>query len=84
MRIVSEDFDNMFDNKYKIIDTLGEGSNAVVKRIYLKHNPDQVLAVKICRSGDPEIISTYIDTYKNSRCLDHEFIIKSHEMYIDE
>lgn len=84
MKIVSEDFNNMFDNKYKIIDTIGEGANAVVKKVASKFNQDQIFAVKIVRSGDPEIISTFIDTYKNSRFLNHPYIIKSNEIYIDE
>ena len=84
MKIVSEVFENMFDNKYKVVDILGEGANAVVKKVISKLSPDQIFAVKICRTGDPEIVSTYIDTYKNSRFMDHPFIIKSYEIYIDE
>ena len=42
------------------------------------------VAVKICRSGDPEIVKTFIETYKNQRLLNHPGIIKAYEIYINE
>lgn len=42
------------------------------------------MAVKISRSGDPELIKSFTDAYRNTRMLDHECIIKVYECYIDE
>ena len=38
----------------------------------------------MCRSGDPEVVKTFIETYKNHRMLNHNFIVKAHEIYINE
>jgi len=38
----------------------------------------------MCRSGDPEIVKTFIETYKNHRMLNHNSIVKAHEIYINE
>jgi hypothetical protein len=44
----------------------------------------QQVAVKICRSGDPEIVKTFIETYKNQRLLNHPGLVKAHEIHINE
>jgi serine/threonine protein kinase len=46
-------------------------------------NP-QRFAVKLCRSGDPEIVNTSIETFKNQMILDHPYIVRALELYIDE
>jgi hypothetical protein len=75
---------------------LGEGGHALVKRCY-KKNVDLVqspsvrrslcreCAVKIFRTGDPEIINTIKVTFNNNRLL-HEsrHVVKAYDLYINE
>ena len=63
-----------FEEKYQLFETLGEGAHAIVKKALTRDgNP---VAVKICRSGDPEIVKTFIDTYKICRMLQFPTILK--------
>lgn len=55
----------------------------MVKKAIINDTGQQV-AVKICRSGDPEIVKTFIETYKNQRLLNHTGIVKAYEIYINE
>ncbi len=62
-----------FEDKYRIEagkKVLGQGAHAVVKRAR-RLIDGQIVAVKIVRSGDPEVISTFEDTFKNTNFLRH-------------
>lgn len=67
---------------------LGEGAHAIVRKAnkYSKNKIDdpKVYAVKIFRSGDPEIINTIKKTYNNSRFLNHPLIAATIELFINE
>lgn len=71
-----------FEDKYVLKETIGEGAHAYVKRALNKHGKE--FAIKICHSGDPEIIKTFIDTYKICRILNFPSVLKCHEIYVDE
>jgi serine/threonine protein kinase len=71
-----------FEDKYLMKESIGEGGHAYVKRALNKQNEN--VAVKICRSGDPEIVKTFIETYKICRILNFPSVLKCHEIYIDE
>lgn len=73
-----------FSQKYILEEQLGEGAHAIVRKASVINSTKDLVAVKICRSGDPEIVKTFIDTYKNARLLNHQFILKSNEIYVDE
>ncbi|CAD8112692.1 unnamed protein product [Paramecium sonneborni] len=72
-----------FNQKYQLGNMIGEGAHGLVKKAIKVETSEQV-AVKITRSGDPELVKTFTEAYKNTRMLDHEFIIKVYECYIDE
>jgi hypothetical protein len=38
--MLSEDFDSMFDHKYSVLETLGEGAHALVKKVVSKLNSE--------------------------------------------
>lgn len=71
-----------FEDKFTLTHTLGEGAHAIVKAAF--DSKGNRVAVKICRSGDPEIIKTFIETYRICRILNHPSILKCQELYVDE
>ncbi|CAK60938.1 unnamed protein product (macronuclear) [Paramecium tetraurelia] len=72
-----------FNSKYQLGNMIGEGAHGLVKKAIKVETGEQV-AVKISRSGDPELVKTFTEAYKNTRILDHQYIIKVYECYIDE
>ncbi|CAD8082282.1 unnamed protein product [Paramecium primaurelia] len=72
-----------FNTKYQLGNMIGEGAHGLVKKA-IKLETNEQVAVKISRSGDPELVKTFTEAYKNTRILDHEYIIKVYECYIDE
>lgn len=68
-------------------DILGEGAHAIVRKCWKNSKNTQqpkLFAVKIFRSGDPEIVTTIKKTYNISRFLHHPAIASTYELYINE
>jgi calcium/calmodulin-dependent protein kinase (CaM kinase) II/calcium-dependent protein kinase len=63
---------------------LGEGAHAVVKEGWSKKGTKSKVAVKVFRSGDPEIVNTIKRTYNNTRFLNHSCLIRELELFINE
>jgi serine/threonine protein kinase len=72
-----------FGHVYEELDSIGQGGHAVVKRCR-KRGEEMEYAVKIFRSGDPEIINTIKKTFQNNLKLQHENICQAYELFIDE
>jgi len=64
---------------------IGQGGHAVVKRCFKRSQGDDFeYAVKIFRSGEPEIINTIKKTFQNNIKLKHPNVCKAFELFIDE
>jgi len=67
---------------------IGDGTHPVVKKCWKKvsktDNTKKLYAVKIFRSGDPEIISMIKKTYINTRFLTHPTVGAAIELFINE
>ncbi|CAK58018.1 unnamed protein product (macronuclear) [Paramecium tetraurelia] len=72
-----------FQAKYRLGERIGQGAHGVVKQA-IKEDTGEIVAVKISSSGDPELVKTFTEAYKNARMLNHQYIIKVYECYIDE
>lgn len=63
---------------------IGQGGHAIVKKCRRKDDPLTDYAVKIYRTGDPEIINTIKKTFQNQVCLHHPNCCRALELFIDE
>jgi calcium-dependent protein kinase len=54
------------------------------KRSKNSNEPPKLYAVKIFRSGDPEIVNTIKKTYNISRFLHHPSVARTFELYLNE
>ncbi|CAD8113440.1 unnamed protein product [Paramecium sonneborni] len=72
-----------FQTKYRLGERIGQGAHGLVKQA-IKEDTGDIVAVKISSSGDPELVKTFTEAYKNARILDHQYIIKVYECFIDE
>ena len=59
-----------FHSKYLLHEKIGEGAHAIVKKATLIKDPLKVFAVKIFRTGEPEIITQIRKTYYNAKLLE--------------
>ncbi|CAD8092107.1 unnamed protein product [Paramecium sonneborni] len=77
-----KNFDEIYCYKNK---SLGQGAHGIVKICYNKQDGNKIqYAVKIFRTGDPEIISTIKKTFKINRQLnDLECVIKAIDLFIN-
>lgn len=78
-----------FSSQYELGKMIGEGAHAIVRLGHKKPQEGQkasgqAYAIKIFRTGDPEVISTIRKTYQIAKIVQHPNIIKMHELYIDE
>lgn len=68
-----------------MLETIGEGAHAIVKRATLNSDPSTNYAVKIFRTGEPELLSNIRKTYLNTKLLEkNENIIHAYELYLNE
>jgi hypothetical protein len=61
-----------FNEMYEEVGIIGQGGHAMVKKCRKRNNSDPLeYAVKIFRSGDPEIINTIKKTFQSNQVLKH-------------
>jgi serine/threonine protein kinase len=66
-----------------LVRKIGEGGHSCVY-LGMSRKSNEPVAVKVCRSGDPEIIINFINTFKTTKKLHHHLLLKCHEIYIEE
>lgn len=59
-----------FSKKYQLGKVVGEGAHGIVK-LGVNRESSAKVAVKICRSGDTELVATFTEAFKNARYLNH-------------
>ncbi|CAK57827.1 unnamed protein product (macronuclear) [Paramecium tetraurelia] len=72
-----------FEDRYDILQVLGEGAHAIVKLARRKET-NELYAVKITRMNNEEIYNNVKRTFYNARCLRHQNIIQEIELFINE
>ena len=74
------DITKKFENKYQILDFVGEGNSGLVKQC-LNRETHKVYAVKIVRSNDIEVLKGIKGEFLLQKNLSHPSIVKVYEMF---
>lgn len=77
---VFADTTERFKAKYKVLELIGEGNNAVVKKC-LNRETSEMLAVKIIRTNDIEELKAIKNEFLIHRTMRHPNVVKAYEMY---
>ena len=74
------DITNKFEEKYEVLDTIGEGTTCLVKRCIDKATR-KTWSAKIVRTNDIEVIKAIKTEFLILKSLSHPNIVKVHEMF---
>jgi len=74
------DIDNTFDNKYELLEIIGEGTTGLVRKCINKLTKE-IRAVKIIRTNEIEILKAVKTEFLIQKELDHPNIVKVYEMF---
>ena len=76
------DLNNSFENKYEILEIIGEGCTGLVRKCVNKETKE-LLAVKIVRTNEIEILKAVKEEFMIQSDLDHDNIVKVFEMFFN-
>ncbi len=76
------DVENSFENKYDVLEIVGEGTTGLVKKCINKAT-GEIKAVKIIRTNETEILKAVKGEFLMQKELDHPGIVKVYEMYFN-
>jgi calcium-dependent protein kinase len=72
-----------FSDLYTLMEKIGEGGSAVVKKVTNKLD-GKIYAAKVIRTRDPEYLTSIKNEYSLLKKLDHPNIIKAYDLIFDE